>query len=74
MSFPPGEDSTAVLPQGFPGPKNLPCRSSASKGFAPHHLLGAEQGSREPAVPGSKSFLNVLEGWRETQMRGSADG
>ena len=73
-SFPLGEDSTAVLPRGFPGPKNLPRCSSASKGFTPHRLPGEEQRSWEPAIPGSRSLLNVPEGRRETQMHGNADG
>lgn len=72
-SFPPGEDSTAVLLQGFPGPENLPRCSSASKGFALHRLPGKEQRSWEPAIPGSRSLLNVSkrpEGNPDAQERG----
>lgn len=61
-SFPPGEDSTAVFPRGFPGPKNLPHCSSASKGFGAHRLPGEEQRSWETAIPGSRALLNVPEG------------
>lgn len=69
-SFPLGEDCTAVLLWGFPGPKNLPHCSSTSKGFTPHK----EQRIWEPAIPGSEPSLKVPEGWREIQMHGNTDG
>lgn len=62
ISFPPGEDSTAVFPWGFPGPKNLPRCSSASKGIPPYRPPGKEQKLREPTIPGSKVFIKRPRG------------